>query len=1460
MICTRLPEFSRAHGPFLHQEPEAAKCQRETALQPTGQDSRGTPPPTPADIQAAAAQQKTVIGPAVIGSAESASAIEQSTDHPQAHLTSSTPPGAAEAPPAAFGRYRVCKALGAGGFGTVYLGHDTQLDRPVAIKVLHGGPNVPQHRSERFFQEARRVARLRHPGIVAVHDVGEQDGLVYIVSDFIDGQGLDVWLKSNRPTWREATRLTAAVADALAHAHANITVHRDVKPGNIILTHEGTPVLVDFGLGLDESASAGLELGIVAGTPAYMSPEQVSGTAHRIDGRTDIYSLGVMLYEMLCGRLPFRSSEARELLRQVRNDEPQPLRQLIRDLPPELERVCLKALAKQMQDRQSSAADFAEELRQVLLTVTDTGSWSTSAISLREPASRDPALTQPPSFRSSGSATSASERRFREAERRQVTVLVCGCEALASEEFLEGIEPEEQAEVLRSLHQSCEQDVRRFDGTVVQANAEGVVVCFGYPVAHEDAARRAAQAALSILENIKAVGEPFQRQHNLELKPWVGIHTGLGVVQTEEGAISLLGEARNLAVRLGDVAEPGQLLCTDATHALIQGFFECAPLGSRKIKGVTRAVDLFVIRGVGHARSAIEVKGPTGLTPLTGRDHELSLLNDRWEQAQEGMGQVVLLVGEAGLGKSRLVHTLKELVLGQMVEGEVDAPVIEWRCSPQFQNTGLYPAIDFYERALAFAREDSPQARFDRLLGRLERYDLARPETVPLWASLLSLPIPDRFPPLTLTPARWKDETFKVMLEWLHQRAARRPTLLVIEDLHWVDASTLALLELFLAEGFHDRILTLLTFRPEFQTPWPALANQTSLALTRLTRRQVGDLMRKAAGAELSEAVVDQVYDRAGGVPLFVEEFTKMVQESGPAERAADGAAQAQAVPSREIPSTLQDLVMARLDRMEAGRELAQFAAVLGREFNYEVLSAVATEDEPTLQAELANLVHAEILFQKGRPPRCTYAFKHALLEDALYNSLVKGKRTQFHRRIAEVLEAQFPQTVETQPELLAHHFTAAGLTEQAVGYWLRAGLRSKERSADVEAIGHLTKGLALLDTLEATPERDVRELQFVTALGPAYIAVRGYAAPEVGPILLRARDLCQRIGDRQQLFGIMLGMWEWRLVRGDLRLAVDLAAEGMVLAESLSDPGIQMEALFMQGATMFYRAQFEAARVCHEHALAAYDDREQTKLWSAYSGHNAGVTHRCYLALDLWHLGYPDQAAKLDRETRELARTIGHAYSLGHATDFTAFLSYYCRLGPEVQAAAEAEMAIGTDQGFQLWQALGTLHKGAALLLQAGPAEALPLLLKGFKAFRATGAEVRIPAYLGLLGDAYTQSARFEDAHRALDEALAVAEKNDDRCHEAELYRLQGELVLAESPDQVGAADVWFRKAIDTARLQKSRAWELRATTSLARLWNKQGRREDARNMLAAIYGSYTEGFTTPDLAEATAVLAALA
>ena len=591
---------------------------------------------------------------------------------------------------------------------------------------------------------------------------------------------------------------------------------------------------------------------------------------------------------------------------------------------------------------------------------------------------------------------------------------------------------------------------------------------------------------------------------------------------------------------------------------------------------------------------------------------------------------------------------------------------------------------------------------------------------------------------------------------------------------------------------------------------------------------------------------------------MFVEEFTKMVQESATLDR-DDRRCNRPFSAGREIPTSLQDLLMARLDRMEGDREVVQLAAALGREFSYELLAAATALDETTLRLELGKLVQAEILYQKGRHPECSYFFKHALLEDAAYNSLIKGKRQEFHRRIAMALESRFPATVESQPELLAYHCTEASLTENAIAYWLKAGLRSRRRSAEIEAIGHLTKGLSLVAAVGESLQRDAQELQFLGPLGTAYIAVRGYASPEVGPVFRRARELCEHVGQPLQLFAIMLGIWEWHIVRGDLRLCTELATEGMDFARRVNDPSMLMEALFMVGETMLYRADFAGAHQSFATAVAQYDDRERTKFWATHTSHDSGITHRANLAISLWHLGYPDQALNVNREMVRLAREIGHPYSLAYALHHTAWLYLLCRLATGAQAAAEEEISIATEQGFALWHATGTFFKGAGLLLQTEVEKALPLLLKGLDAFRTSGAELTVSFQLSTLGEAYTLSGRFEDARRSLDEGLAIAEKNDERCQEAELHRLKGELLLAESSDQTAAEDC-FHRAIDIARRQQSKAWELRGTISLARLWQRQGRHDEARGVLAAIYGTYTEGFTTPDLVDAKVLLEALA
>ena len=650
----------------------------------------------------------------------------------------------------------------------------------------------------------------------------------------------------------------------------------------------------------------------------------------------------------------------------------------------------------------------------------------------------------------------------------------------------------------------------------------------------------------------------------------------------------------------------------------------------------------------------------------------------------------------------------------------------------------------------------------------------------------------------------------------------------------------------------------MLTSRPEFKSPWPALAHQTTLALNRLTRRQVAEWMRRDAGAAMPESLVAQIYHRTSGVPLLVEEFTRMARESTVFEQGGLAGSRRAPVKPKELPQTLQELVMVRLDGMSSNREVAQLAAILGPEFDYELLAAVVTIREEALRTELDKLVSAGILNIKGQFPACSYVFKHALLEEALHTTTNVPQRQRFHQRVAEVMETRFSHLVETQPERLAQHYSEAGNIEKAIEYYLKAGIRSRDRCAHVEAASHLNKGLKLLETLETSPQRDALELELLGPLGTAYIASRGYAAPEVGPVFRRARQLCERVGQTPQLFAMMWGNFAFHIVRGDFEICTELADEAMAFGERLNDPGILMEALFLRGLTRLYRGDFAGARESCARAITEFDDRERTAYWATLIGEDAGVTHRCYLALALWHAGLPHQALQTNDEMLKLARSIKQPFSLEYALHHTAWLYQHNRLGAQAQAAADEQIRIATEQGFLFWHASGTLYSAAGMLLQGQLEPGLQLLRQGLEAYRSTGAELALPYYLSILADGCRQTGRFAEARSALEEALALVEKNDERFQEAELYRLKGELLLAQSNEQNGAEEC-FRRAIEIARHQQSKAWELRATISLVRLQQKQGRREEAFGALSALHSTFVEGFTTPDLTDAASLLESL-
>ena len=1088
------------------------------------------------------------------------------------------------------------------------------------------------------------------------------------------------------------------------------------------------------------------------------------------------------------------------------------------------------------------------------MTSSSINATSPKFVGIPQGPTRSPALEQPPQTPSAG-------RQAPEGERRQLTVMFC--DLVGSTALSEQLDPEDLQTVVRTYQEVSAQVIERYKGYIAQYLGDGLLVYFGYPTAHEDDAARAIHAGLEIVTALHQAHKQFPQPVQVR----IGIHTGPVVVGQMGGGSRheqlALGETPNIAARVQGKAAPDSVVISSATYRLVEGLFTCQDLGPQDLKGISTALALYQVRGTSEEQSRFEVAVRAGLAPLVGRAEEVNLLRERWQQATRGEGQAVSVSGEAGIGKSRLVEELREHV------DKTGGIRIAYRCSPYHQNSALYPVIAHVERVLGFASDDTPGSKLEKLQSTLSSYRFPQAGTVPLLATLLSLPHPEGYPPLTASAQKQKAQTQEALVTWLFEETEKAQVCCTWEDLHWADPSTLEFLTLCLDQIPTARMLVLLVFRPEFTPSWGTYSYLSQLTLSRLGRPQVeGIVERVTAGRALPGTVVEQVVAKTDGVPLFVEELTKMIVESGLLRAVNSHYELTGPLSALAIPTTLHDSLMARLDRLGTAKEVAQLGAVIGREFSYELLHAVSSTDEETLQTGLAQLVAAELVYQRGRAPEARYLFKHALVQDTAYQSLLKSKRREYHQQIAQVLEERFAETVVTQPELVAHHYTEARVIEQAIPNWLKAGRRANQRSAYTEATHHLTIGLELLQGIPDTPQRSQQELSLQITLGATVLATRGFAAPEVGNAYTRARELCQQIGETPQLFPVLAGLRAFYTVKGESRTARKLGEQLLRLAHNAQSPAFFLEAHYALGISDFLRGALSDARSHLEYSRALYDVEQHRSQAFLYS-FDTGVAGLSIVSWVLWFLGYPDQALQRQREALVLAEELTHSQSLAFALIFASALHLFRRGDLRAREYAERAIALSTEQGLTFWRVEGVDLRGCALVAQGHGEEGLSQIREGIAGWRATGAQAYGTSFLLRLSHACGQVGRTEEGLTVLAEAFALVDKLEEHYAEAELYRLKGELTLqsqVESPKPVlseveGAqgeeeVEACFQKALEIAQHQQAKSWELRAATSLARLWQGQGKQAEARDLLTPVYNWFTEGFDTQDLRDAKVLL----
>ena len=1047
---------------------------------------------------------------------------------------------------------------------------------------------------------------------------------------------------------------------------------------------------------------------------------------------------------------------------------------------------------------------------------------------LSEPASRPPVLGAPSP----------------EAERRQLSVLFC--DLVNSTALAARLDPEDLREVIGAYHRRCAQVIEHARGFVAKYMGDGVLAYFGYPHASEDDAERAVSAGLELVDAVR------QLEAGTMLQARVGIETGLVVVGGDligRGAAreqAVVGETPNVAARLQSLADPGMVVIGPRTRRLLGRLFEYGELGPVALKGLAEPVRAWQVLGRSTVASRFEALR-SAATPLVGRAEETDLLLRRWEQAFAGEGRVVSLVGEPGIGKSRLAATLD----GVTAEAHLR---VRFFCSPQRLASALHPFIEQLEHVAGFDRSDPVETRLAKLEALLQPLN-ASAEHFGLLAALLSLP----FGAAPIAVLNRKEKIFEAWIAMVEALAAKQPLLMLFEDVHWIDPTSLELLSLALERVARLPVLALITARPEFRPPWPAAAHLTTMVLTRLGRPEAAALVERVAGGRaLPAEILKQILARADGVPLFLEELTRSVLESGHLHETDGRYVVRGPLPPLAIPATLQDSLMARLDRLGPAREVAQIGSALGRQFSYALIGAIAALPPQQLDDALQRLASADVLQRRGAPPAAEYTFRHALVQDAAYATLLRSRRQPLHARIAATLEAQFPETGEKQPEVLAHHFTEAGLGERAVGYWLRAGRQMLTRSGMAEAEALLNKGLGVLSDLPDSPRRREQELDLQIGLGQALLATRGYGAPAVGAAYARARQLCDELNRPDKLLPILHGNLTHHLVRGNLEQARRLTAQLRELGETRNDAVTRVMAYRVVGFDALYSGRFTEARACLEQGLALYRPSDQSA-YAELAIQDALVSLLSFSSLALACCGCLDQARSRSDAALAEARRIAHAHSLAHALAAAWRVAWLARSEPvALLRFADELMAVSAARGFALWRSFALANRGWCLTALGNAAQGIPLLNAGLAENQATGTGFQTPAVLELLADAYRLAGEPDIALARVADAARLAERMQVKWLHSETLRLRGDLLMLGG--DIAGAESSYRDAMQLARSQEGKLFELRASTNLARLWRDQERPAEARELLAPIAGWFSEGLDTPDIREADGLLLQLA